>query len=181
MKSHSLSGSFFFFLIKLLHDCCQRSLEAVNLAELVLEGVDLAKDLASQGLDDLVNVGLEVLVLGLVLLDEVVDRVLQLVVLLVQLEAQVPDVARSDASHLVDCAFPVITCITIVIVGSGHKQVNFVLLDRAGLLKTGDQVIHELKFGLRGIHVLVLHDSLKSVAHDGDQHVQHRDLSDECS
>ena len=144
----------------------------------MLEIIDLFKDLPLRSLGHLVDMGLEMLVLSLVLLDEVIDRVLQLVVLLVKLHSQVLDVAGSDASHLVDGTFPVFASIALVIVGFGHKQVDVLLLCARGLLKTCDQVTHELEFGLGGIDFLVLHDSLKSVAHDGDQHVKHGNLGD---
>ena len=57
--------------------------------------------------------------------------------------------------------------------GFAHRILFFLVNDTS-------QVTHEVKLGLDTVNVLVLHVVFKSVAHDGDQHVQHRDVRDQC-
>lgn len=123
--------------------------------------------------------GLHVLLLSCVPLDEVSDLVLQLVSLLVKLNSQLLDVAGSDASHLVDNSFPFFASVFVISIRSDQEQVDLILLLFRGSLKNCSHVVQELELCLGGINFFVFHHSAKRVTHDGDEHVEHRDLGDE--
>ena len=92
------------------------------------------------------------------------------------------NVPLDESVHAVDRPIPLLQFICIVDHWRYSVQEDVFLNGHLLLilLSEAESVLPEqLQLGLRGKDNFILHDSLKSVSHDGNQHIEHRDLSEE--
>mgnify|MGYP001626794601 CR=1 FL=1 len=78
--------------------------------------------------------------------------------------------------HRFDCALPLVLRVVLLLVhNSLHNEKELPrLIDNVSVLQNCNKVSDQFKLGPHCVDVLVLHHPVKSVAHDSDQHVQHR-------
>ena len=78
--------------------------------------------------------------------------------------------------HRFDCALPLVLLVVILLVhNSLHDEKEPpLLIDNVLFLQERDKVSHQFKLGPYCVDVLVFHHPVKGIAHDGDQHVEHR-------
>ena len=73
----------------------------------------------------------------------------------------------------------------IIIWGHNEEEPLFFLFELVDLsftlMNIGGQVTEKLEFRLGRIQLSILNRASKSITHDGDQHVKHGDLSEQCS
>ena len=95
--------------------------------------------------------------------------------------ASLIDVDLRETRHGLDSAFPLIHVFILIIIWLDHAQEVALLVGTARVFgQHSGKVSQQCQLGLCGVDLSVLDHSLKRVTHDGNQHVQHCHLSDEC-
>ena len=89
-----------------------------------------------------------------------------------------------DFAHLTDRAFPSAKLILFVFIwGNDEEETHSIFVDFAvlsfNLMNVGGEVAEQLEFRLGRVEFSVVNSACKRIAHDCDQHVKHRDLSEE--
>ena len=95
--------------------------------------------------------------------------------------ASLINVDLSETRHGLDSTLPLIHVFILIIIWLDHAQKVALLVDATCVFRQhSGKVSQQCQLGLCRVDLSVLDHSLKCVTHDGDQHVQHCHLSDEC-
>ena len=157
------------------------SLELLDLrTDFSLRIVDLCKDFSLRVLVGLVDHGPERAVLHGVLLLKVLERGKDLVAL--RLGSLLSELALTldDAGQLGNGAFPGISALRVLVQILCDEQVGVILSRHSACWQHWRKVAKDLQLHDDAVDFAVLSDLGKAVAHDGDQHIQHGQLGEEC-
>ena len=130
-------------------------------------------------LDHLVNVVLHVAVRNLVFVHHLFKLVAEELVLLLELSFDLADLLIDGGGDLFDATDPLVSSL-FVLLRFNNVQEHIGLLLAAGLTNCASHIVHEVELDFGTVDLPVLDYTLKGVAHDGDEHVKHRQLSEEC-
>ena len=178
MKSFA---SVFVRVALLVDDIICRLVEVLDCLEQVLaQLIDFLPDRFLGRFDDFVHVGLHVAIGGLLCAHKVFNGVLKFLVLRVELLAEVIHLVVHAVGDLVDGAFPFVVVDHLGLHWLDNVHEHLLLLSAAALTNCACHLNHELQLTLRRIDIAILDYTLEHVAHDGDQHVEHGNLGEEC-
>ena len=145
-----------------------------------VEFIGLATNLLTHIVDLGIDMNLQIAALIVLLLRVFVKSRNNLIALGIKTALKRDALSLNHAHKPADGALPLVTLLVISVGGLGHEEIGAVLLVLASFhRKHSTHIAQKAELHLRGIHFLVLDDFGKAVAHDGDQHVHHRQLGEE--
>ena len=138
--------------------------------------VDLVANLIALQFDRLIDVSARSSLHDVVFLCVFIDGRLQLRALAPNLDLYLLRLALDDPGQLANGAFPVITLLVGCFKRSHDKHIDLAVHKAILCRQDGCEIAQELELRSRSIDNLLLNHFVEAVAHDGDQHVEHRQL-----